>query len=107
MCEVKNSFSPLKGGHRITLLLMARHPRLLSPEVATLGIKCVIEVAIYCKAASQGMQLTLHATRRTLTSRFASRSVQAMSFLVGENPTCSVPALYGSEGLWLYDYGHA
>ena len=28
--------------------------------------------------------------------------------LVGENPTCSVPgALWGCEGLWSYDYGHA
>ena len=26
-------------------------------------------------------------------------------FLVGENPTCSVPALWGCEGL-SYDYGH-
>ena len=25
--------------------------------------------------------------------------------LVGENPTCSVPALQGCEGLWPYDYG--
>ena len=24
--------------------------------------------------------------------------------LVGENPTCSVPALWGYEGLWSYDY---
>ena len=29
-------------------------------------------------------------------------------FLPGqENPTCSVPALSGCEGLWPYDYGHA
>ena len=27
--------------------------------------------------------------------------------LVGENPTSSIPALYGFEGLWSYDYGHA
>ena len=27
--------------------------------------------------------------------------------LIGENPTCSVPALQGCEGLWSYDYGHA
>ena len=28
--------------------------------------------------------------------------------LVGEKPTCSVPALlWGCEGLWLYDYRHA
>ena len=29
------------------------------------------------------------------------------AFLVGENPTCSVLAWYGFEGLWPYDYGHA
>ena len=28
-------------------------------------------------------------------------------WLVGENPTCSVPAYYGCEGQWSYDYGHA
>ena len=27
--------------------------------------------------------------------------------LVGENPTCSFPALQGCEGLWSHDYGHA
>ena len=27
--------------------------------------------------------------------------------LVGENPMCSVPASYGCEGLWSYDYGYA
>ena len=27
--------------------------------------------------------------------------------LVGENPTCSVPAYKGCEGLWSYDCGHA
>ena len=27
--------------------------------------------------------------------------------LVGENPTCFVPAQLGCEGLWSYDYGHA
>ena len=26
--------------------------------------------------------------------------------LVGENPTFSVPALWGCEGIWPYDYGH-
>ena len=26
--------------------------------------------------------------------------------LVVENPTCSVRALWGCEGLWSYDYGH-
>ena len=29
--------------------------------------------------------------------------VQAHVCLVGENPTCSVPALQGCEGLWPYD----
>ena len=28
-------------------------------------------------------------------------------FLVDENPTYSVPALWGYKGLWSYDYGHA
>ena len=39
------------------------------------------------------MQVTLRATRQT--THGTSRSVRAMSAcLVGENPTCSVPALY-------------
>ena len=33
--------------------------------------------------------------------------MQANVCLVGENPTCSVPVLWGCEGLWSYDYGHA
>ena len=55
------------------------------------------------------MQLALHATRDSPnTSRRFARLVQAMSVcLVGENPTCSVPALQGCEGLWSYEYGHA
>ena len=55
---------------------------------------------------NSGMQLTLYVTRRT--PHGASRLVQAIDVcLVGENPTCSVPALQGCEGLWSYDYGHA
>ena len=44
------------------------------------------------------MQLTVDATRRTPSQRFAlsARDVRR----VGENPTCSVPALKGCEGIW-------
>ena len=52
----------------------------------------------------------LHFTRlgEHLTA-LASRLVQAINVcLVGENPTaCSVPALWGCQGLWSCDYGHA
>ena len=42
----------------------------------------------------------------TLTA-LRSRLVASNICLVGENPTCSVPALQGCEGLRSYDYGHA
>ena len=51
------------------------------------------------------MQFTLHATHRT--PHGASRLAASNVCLVGENPTCSVPAPEGSEGLWSYNYGHA
>ena len=51
------------------------------------------------------MQLTLHAIRPAPLG--ASNLVQAMFALVGENPTCSVPALQRCERLRSYDYGHA
>ena len=64
------------------------------------------------KSASQAvlsrMQLTFHATRRTppnTSRRFVLGASNVC--LVGENPTCSVPASLGCEGLWSYDYGHA
>ena len=44
---------------------------------------------------------TLHATHPTPRHAALSRLAQAMSCLVDENPTCSVPALWGSEC-----YGH-
>ena len=54
-----------------------------------------LKLSSKCKSASKAvpsrMQLTLHATRQT--PRGASRLVQANACLVGENPTCSVPAL--------------
>ena len=40
-----------------------------------------------------------------LTFRFALGASDVC--LVGEMPTCSVPALLGCEGLWSYDYGYA
>ena len=36
-----------------------------------------------------------------------SRLVLADVCLVGDNPTCSVLALWGFAGLWSDDYGHA
>ena len=50
----------------------------------------------------------LPASRRTPhnTSRRFALGASDVS-LVGENPTCSVLALQGCEGLWSYDYGHA
>ena len=50
--------------------------------------------------SSSFMRLAQH-----LTFRFALGASNA--FLVGENPTCSVPALWGCEGPWSYDYGQA
>ena len=68
-----------------------------------------LKLSSICQSASQTvlsrMQLTLHATRRA--PHGASRLGASNVCLVGENPTCSVPALSGCEGLWSYDYGHA
>ena len=41
-----------------------------------------------------------------LTFRFALGGCDVCC-QVGESPTCSVPALQGCEGLWLYDHGHS
>ena len=86
---------------------MARHPRssyivfpLLSREVATPGKKKKIGAVIHMQerpalqVARSRMQLTLHATR--WTPQGASRFVRVINSdicRVGENPTCSVPAL--------------
>ena len=48
------------------------------------------------------MELTLHATRQT--PHGACLALGAINVrLVGENGTCSVPALKGCEGLWTYN----
>ena len=48
------------------------------------------------------MQLTLYATSISRRLSLGESNV----FLVGESPTCSVPALYGCEDLWPYGQGH-
>ena len=53
------------------------------------------------QAVLERIQRTLHATRRT--PHGASPLAQAVSRKVIENPTCSVPALWGCDGL---QYGH-
>ena len=55
------------------------------------------------KAFLSRMQLTLHATRPTPHGASLCL-VLALSCLVGQNPTCSVPALQGCEGLRSYDH---
>ena len=56
------------------------------------------------------MQVTFRATRPN-TSRFTSTpgASKAVFCLVGENPTCSVSALYADARVYghTYDYGHA
>lgn len=49
-------------------------------------------------------QFALHATPNTY--RRLARGASNVCLDV-ENPTCSVPALDGREGLWPYDYHHA
>ena len=66
-----------------------------------------LELSFICDSASLAVlgtvQLAYPSCDSPDTSCFTSRLVQAIC-LVGENPTCSVPALQGCEGLW--SYGH-
>ena len=89
------------------LLFAFRLPSLLPPAPQTnqfIG-RCHLHASPPRKGLFSRMQLTLRAIRRT--PHGASRLVLTMSCLAGEILTCSVPALWGCEGLSSSDYGHA
>ena len=54
-------------------------------------------------------QTVFHPLQWPATKAFtlSTPSVVKIPYPVDENPTYSVPALQGYEGLWSYDYGHA
>ena len=85
-----------RGSYMLIVYTLPGIPIAASGRVHTGEYTNSLELSSMCVPASQAalsinrMQLTLHATRRTLHSRL----VQAINIcLVGQNPTCSVPAL--------------
>ena len=74
------------------------------PAVHSLTLPSMMSYASQ-QAVVNKMRLTFNGTRRTLNGVFALGASNV--HLVGENPTCPVPALQKFEGLWPRDYGHA
>ena len=93
--------SPSPGGFHTTFSATPPPPILLLTSPST-------PLPSLYKSSSQAVlirvQLTLDCDPPNTSRRFALGASNGC--LVGGNPTCSVPALKGCEGLWSYDYCH-